>query len=773
MSDPTTVEAIFSAALERPSAEARAAYLDQACAGDDGLRRRVEWLLRAHLRAAGFLERPVETIGDPAAPLARSRPLDFLAAPSRPDSLGRLGPFEVLEVVGEGGTGLVLRAFDAKLHRVVAIKVMAGSLSAVGPARRRFVREARAAASVIHENVVAIHSVDDDGPVPYLVMAFVDGPTLQQRIDREGPLPLAEVLRIGKQIASGLAAAHAQGLVHRDVKPANILLENGVERVKITDFGLARAVDDPGLTHQGQVAGTPAYMAPEQASGGRVDARGDLFSLGSVLYAMCTGQPPFRGESVLAVLRRVCDETPRPVRRLNPEVPSWLEGLIARLHARDAAKRSGSAAEIAELLERRLAELRDGRAEDRPGAPTRRRWRILLAALLLAAVGLGSGEATGVTDVRGTVVRLLFPDGTLVVEVDDPGVRVAVEGTDLVVSGAGVRELRLRPGAYRVAASKNGRVVRRELVQVVKDGRQIVRISDEPTATHPGEVSRTGAAEWERKVAGLPPEEQAREVAARLRQLNPGFESPFRHEIVGDHVELVEMLTNDVTDLTPLRALRGLKTLWCGGTPYRRGRLADLRPLQGLPLEWLNVAHTQVADLEAIRGMPLKQLIVSYTRVTDLEALRGLRLENLSAEHLASLEDVEPLRGMPLKELNLCNAGPIADIGPLEGMPLEALNLTACRLVNVSVLASLSTLRVLCLDETAVSDLSPIRNLPLTSLSLIRTPVADFGPLRGKAIKEIRLDYRPELEPLVQSLRGLTRINEVPAQEFWKTRHMK
>jgi hypothetical protein len=176
-----------------------------------------------------------------------------------------------------------------------------------------------------------------------------------------------------------------------------------------------------------------------------------------------------------------------------------------------------------------------------------------------------------------------------------------------------------------------------------------------------------------------------------------------------------------------------------------------------------------VADLEPIRGLPLKRLIVSYTRVTNLEALRGLRLEELSAEHLGTLENIEPLRGMPLKDLNLCNAGPIRDISPLEGMPLEALNLTGCRLGSVSLLARLPTLRVLCLDETAVSDLSPLRDLPLTSLSLIRTPVADFGPIRGKAIEYLRLDYRPELEPLVRSLRGLAQINEVPADEFWRT----
>src|SRR5262249_52001675 len=149
--------------------------------------------------------------------------------------------------------------------------------------------------------------------------------SLQERIDREGPLELAEILRIGMQVASGLAAAHAQGVIHRDVKPANILLENGVERVKLTDFGLARALDAASMTQSGVVTGTPQYMAPEQARGEPVDHRADLFSLGSVLYAMCTGRSPFRAETTMAVLRRVAEDQPRSIREVNPAVPDWLE----------------------------------------------------------------------------------------------------------------------------------------------------------------------------------------------------------------------------------------------------------------------------------------------------------------------------------------------------------------------------------------------------------------------------------------------------------------
>ena len=212
----------------------------------------------------------------------------------KPGSLGRLGHYEIQEVIGRGGMGIVLRAFDEKLHRVVAIKVMAPQLATSATARRRFTREAQAAAAVTHDHIVTIHAVEEADGLPYLVMQYVAGMSLQERLERDGPLQLAEILRIGMQTAAGLAAAHAQGLVHRDIKPANILLENGIERVKITDFGLARAADDASLTQSGVVAGTPQYMSPEQARGEAVDHRTDLFSLGSVLYAMCTGRPPFR-----------------------------------------------------------------------------------------------------------------------------------------------------------------------------------------------------------------------------------------------------------------------------------------------------------------------------------------------------------------------------------------------------------------------------------------------------------------------------------------------
>ena len=262
---------------------------------------------------------------DPTAEDASSNQATILKllAPTDDDRMiGRWGTYEVVGLVGTGGMGVVLKAFDAALNRYVAIKILAPHLGSSGAARRRFSRKAQASAAVVHDNVIEIYGVAEAAGLPYLVMPYVRGPSLQRRLDDEGPLALAEILRVAMQAAAGLAAAHAQGLVHRDVKPANILLADGIERVKLTDFGLARAADDASLTRTGIIAGTPQYMSPEQARGEPVDQRSDLFSLGSVLYATCTGRPPFRAETTYGVLRRITDDEPRPIREIIQRFPN-------------------------------------------------------------------------------------------------------------------------------------------------------------------------------------------------------------------------------------------------------------------------------------------------------------------------------------------------------------------------------------------------------------------------------------------------------------------
>ena len=368
------VNELFAKAIELESPEQQRALLDSACGEDSDLRAGVERLLKAHNDAGSFLNKPPDGLAptittgenDTVDASDTDFSLDFLTPTDKPNCLGTLGQYEAIEVVGRGGMGIVLRAYDTRLNRVVAIKVMAPELAVNPMAVKRFLREARAAAAVSHEHVVTIHAIEEDNKPPFIVMEYVDGKSLQQKVDEAGSLEVKEILRIGMQTARGLAAAHEQGLIHRDIKPANILLENGIERVQLTDFGLARATDDVSVTQTGQIAGTPQYMSPEQAEGKWLDSRSDLFSLGSVLYTLCTGRAPFRAESAVAMLRRVTEETPRPIGEINDEIPGWLEAIIGKLLAKNPDERFYSADEVANLLGQHLAHVQDPQTAPMP-----------------------------------------------------------------------------------------------------------------------------------------------------------------------------------------------------------------------------------------------------------------------------------------------------------------------------------------------------------------------------------------------------------------------
>ncbi|MEZ6134171.1 MAG: serine/threonine-protein kinase [Pirellulaceae bacterium] len=314
--------------------------------------------------------------------------LDFLGDPAHPELLGRLDRYDVERVVGSGGMGIVLKAHDGELNRVVAIKVLAPHLAGSSAARRRFSREARAAAAVLHPNVLPIFNVESEAQPPYFVMQYVAGQSLQARVDRDGPLEIPTALRIARQTASALAAAHKQGVVHRDVKPANILLEEDVDRAQLSDFGLARTVDDASLTRTGIVAGTPHYMSPEQANGDAVDARSDLFSLGCTLYFMLAGRPPFRAETTMAVLNRICHHPHRPLHGVHNMVPRELSQLVDRLLAKRAAKRFDSADALESELDRMLAAIQEGRMKIQSAESRCNTWwrAGLAAALAISAV---------------------------------------------------------------------------------------------------------------------------------------------------------------------------------------------------------------------------------------------------------------------------------------------------------------------------------------------------------------------------------------------------
>ena len=354
-SDWESLRGLFEAALERPPA-ARSVFLRDQCGSDEATRREIESLLSAHEHAAAFLTTPA-----PGPVLADETILD---AP-RLSADTKLGAFEILERLGVGGMGEIYRARDTRLDRFVAIKVLSAHLELAPRGQERFEREARAISKLSHPHICALHDVGAASvagrEVSYLVLELLDGETLAAMLAR-GPLPVAQALEFAMDIADALATAHTQGIVHRDLKPSNVMVTRS--GVKLLDFGLAqlrlpaRASDgfsatssDSPLISAGMVFGTLPYMSPEQVEGRTVDARSDIFSFGSLLYEMLTGQRAFAGDADRSAAARILSDDPKPVNELARSVPSELAKIVSHCLRKDPARRYQYIADVKVALE--------------------------------------------------------------------------------------------------------------------------------------------------------------------------------------------------------------------------------------------------------------------------------------------------------------------------------------------------------------------------------------------------------------------------------------
>jgi serine/threonine protein kinase len=289
---------------------------------------------------------------DSDVPLAVApKQFDFLAPPQQPGELGRLGHFRILKLLGKGGMGLVFQAEDTSLERLVALKVMHPTTARDIEAKQRFLRECRAMAALKHDHIVTIYQVGQEQGLPFLAMEYLEGVSLEGWL-KKNTARLGHILRVGREATQGLAAAHARGLIHRDIKPDNLWLEAPAGRVKVLDFGLAHTQQSAadGLTQTGRVLGTIGYLAPEQAEGGQVDGRTDLFGLGCVLYRMCTGTLPFPNHSVMAYVSALVIDEPKSVLHFNPTLPQGLADLIEQLLAKKPSDRPGSAQIVVQVL---------------------------------------------------------------------------------------------------------------------------------------------------------------------------------------------------------------------------------------------------------------------------------------------------------------------------------------------------------------------------------------------------------------------------------------
>jgi serine/threonine protein kinase/Leucine-rich repeat (LRR) protein len=674
-------------------------------------------------------------------------PADFakvLSPPQEPQELGRLGSYRILQVLGVGGMGVVFKAEDVQLRRIVALKVMKPELAADELARQRFLREAQSAAALEHDHIITIHQVGQDRGLPFLAMQFLKGEPLNQCLKRERRLPLAEAVRIGREIAEGLAEAHAHGLIHRDIKPDNVFLVSGGEsakdrvrsprssqhrpKVKILDFGLARPVEEQKhLTQQGAIIGTPMYMAPEQASGQELDARCDLFSLGCVLYRMTTGRQAFQGRDTMTTLMAVATKQPVAPAEVDEAIPSALSNLVMKMLAKKPGQRPRTAAVVVEALAaiERALPAQDAASDEGPQGGR---------APVVVEEGVDEEEddedREGADDDSGEWTgRQTRSRRGLAIALATVGALVVVVGVVAVIA-----KFLPRPGT-----TTQGTAPATSVVAAVP--------STQPTGTAP--APHVQAKEPNRAAA-----ERALTVGAWIRIVLPDGNTMNLNKLdalpqQNFQVESVNFSDNPQVNDEELQYLQGLpslKGLGLGGTAVSNSGLEYLKGQTQLQTLLLN--HTGISDagLDRLKGLSnLLSLDLRNTYATE-EGIQGLKAAlpkcNIAWEppvdvvHRKAAEAVLKLGGkvgvVPLGDNMVVE---VDGIGRLPSLPfnldwVDFSGIARCRDEQLKALEKVTGLHQLILDRTGVTDagLVSVKQLKaLTTLSLVATDIRGEG----------------------------------------------
>jgi tRNA A-37 threonylcarbamoyl transferase component Bud32 len=619
-----------------------------------------------------------------------------------------LGSYVLLDKLGEGGMGAVFKARHWKLGRLVALKVIRAERLGSASAVRRFRREILAAAQLEHPHIVRALDAEQVGDVLCLVLEHVAGTDLKKRVQQHGPLPVGVACEYVRQAALGLQHAHDKGLVHRDVKPSNLLVTADHTTVKVLDLGLARldrpATDEPSstMTREGMVVGTSDYMAPEQAlESHTVDIRADIYSLGCTLYFLLAGQVPFPGGSMAQKLLRHQSQQPRPIEQVRAEVPPAVAAVVRKAMAKEPEERYQTPAELAAAL---------------------------------AAIALETDPSPAASDTGQALAA------------GPQAVAQTTTADDTVASpfAAPVAE-RHRRLLYGVAGGLLLLAVSLPLLLLFLLSGTGPAPSQSETQRPPPDPEKEKFTRFLWEVYHAPVASQAQLVARELQRRNPRFDGVVQPKIDNDRVVSLELSVDEVTDLTPVQALPRLTQLICQGSAPGKGKLVDLTPLKEMKLTDLRLYYTPVSDLTPLKGLPLTILHWVGTPVSDLSPLQGLKLTYLS-----------------------CQNTPVADLSPLVGMPLTSLQLARTKVTDLAPLKGLKLMYLSC-QSTPVADLSPLKGMKLAGLNCRDTKVFDLTPLKAMPLKELWCDFKPERDTeVLQSLTTLERINDKPAQEFWK-----
>jgi len=662
-----------------------------------------------------------------------------------------LGNYMLLDKIGAGGMGQVFKADHLRLERVVAIKMLPPTLTKDAAAVARFQREVKAAAKLRHPNIVATDDADEANGSHFLVMEYIEGQDLSALVKKSGPLSVEKAVDLVLQAAKGLEYAHKRGIVHRDIKPANLLLDSE-GTVKILDMGLARieaggnAATQAELTGTGAIMGTVDYMAPEQALDTKhADARADIYSLGCSLYYLLAGGPVYSGETVTSKLLAHQGNAVPTLSALRADIPEAVDDVLAKMLAKKPEDRYQSMTEVIADLQPLVAAgstmmgsstlasvdaatsnsnltfLHNASAGQTVQRKTTKQIKQSKtngsSGLKNKKLALISATVLGVLILAGIIVSLRTNDGTLIVEVDQPNAMVQVldaEGKVEISQKGGVGKVTISvdPGKHRLRVEKDGFTVFGKEFEMEKGGTKaitakLVLLNAARSEQNQAWNTPTFQA-WVKSVAALPANDQIKAVWQKLIELNPGFDG----EMLGIELQPKPKVENGivkelgfygigVTDISPVRALPSLKALGLSGRGPAKSTVADLTPLQGMQLTYLNCSISQVSDLSPLRGMPLQRLQCQATLVADLAPLNGMRLNYLDVSN-TSVSDLSPLKGMRLTTFNCANTN-VADLSVLQGMPLVNVYGLGREVSDLSPLADCRSLTLLRIKQAKVT----------------------------------------------------------------------